>query len=161
MVDDGKLARRNQVAPSPVKAPSAAGQGDNKSTPPAGSSRTSPEGIRRSDTSRSQAPNLGCCGSRTHHQIVKSFRLLRDSGKFQTFIILIIFVAGVQVGIATYPVDPESKLQEVLEYVFVDCFSDGCTSVTCLARQCAGPDRVDHFHSRDRHQVDCCRPEAL
>jgi len=73
----------------------------------------------RSQGSRRGQPNFGCCGNQRHHHLVKHFRLLRDSSWFQTAIILVIFVAGIQVGIGTYPVDPESQLQAVLESVLL------------------------------------------
>lgn len=69
----------------------------------------------RSVASGGRANHLGCCGSDAHHAVAARFRLLRDHPWFQASIILVIFVAGIQVGIQTYNVPAGSQLAEVLE----------------------------------------------
>lgn len=104
--------------------------------------RDSPATVQsaRSSGSRGRVPNLGCCGNRHHHKVATKFRLLRDDTSFQAFIILVIFVAGIQVGIQTYPVDPDSKLAEILECVLrgtppgrVACHACTCGADVALA----------------------------
>lgn len=80
-------------------------------------SRASSTGSKRMKRAASMRENLGCYGSTLHHSWVIKFQLLRDAPKFQAFIILVILVAGIQVGIQTYPLDPESDLVETLEVI--------------------------------------------
>lgn len=50
---------------------------------------------------------IGCFKSQRHDQVAKMFRTLRDKKWFQTSIIIVIFLAGILVGIQTYDIqDP-------------------------------------------------------
>ena len=81
-----------------------------------------------------EAP-IGCFESERHDRIAKMFRWLRDEKWFQTSIIIVIFVAGILVGIQTYDIqDPD--IISVTEYVALPARTRhaGCAPLTSRPR---------------------------
>lgn len=70
--------------------------------------------LKRSKTKRYLYENVGCYGNKRHDQVVKVFAKLRDAKWFQTSIIGVIFLAGILVGIQTYPLSNQTLIS-VLE----------------------------------------------
>ena len=66
------------------------------------------------------AAPIGCFGSDRHDKCAKQFRTLRDKKWFQTSIILVIFLAGILVGIQTYDIQDDSVVT-ITECVAVCC----------------------------------------
>lgn len=65
-------------------------------------------------TKRYLFENVGVRGNETHDKIAKWFAKLRDAKWFQTSIIGVIFLAGILVGIQTYPITDQGAL-DVME----------------------------------------------
>lgn len=69
--------------------------------------------------------NIGFRGNNTHDKCSKWFRTLRDKKWFQTSIIIVIFLAGILVGIQTYDIQDESvidvttTLDELVMAIFI------------------------------------------
>jgi len=61
-------------------------------------------------TKRYLYENVGFRGNVQHDRIAKKFAHLRDAKWFQTSIIGVIFLAGILVGIQTYPLTDESLI---------------------------------------------------